>query len=133
MEVKNERAEQYPKEMPLVLEWAAEGNPALPGESMPLLALSHGHYAENSKAEPAQGGPRQVFDCVEGPSDVKDCTDTDCPIWPYRFGRNPAYSEASRNEARKRLATRRFATKSASSRQILERTTAGQEEATGVK
>ena len=117
--------------------WCSNGQPKeiqlCPAKACPFWLYRMGTMPKIPKPSPLKAVRVKCLDCVEGPSDVKDCTDTDCPIWPYRFGRNPAYSEASRNEARKRLATRRFATKSASSRQILERTTAGQEEATGVK
>ena len=32
---------------------------------------------------------RQCFECVENAAEVRRCDVIDCPIWPYRMGRNP--------------------------------------------
>ncbi len=40
-----------------------------------------------------------VGDCRE---DVRRCTGTDCPLWPYRFGTNPNRKTMSAEEKAKR-------------------------------
>lgn len=47
----------------------------------------------------------KCLDCVGGgPSDVKDCdpASDNCALWPFRFGTNPNYSEATRQACRQR-------------------------------
>lgn len=50
----------------------------------------------------------------ESPIDVKECTAPDCPLYPFRFGKNPyrkkreqAYTEEERAAISKRLAEAR--------------------------
>jgi hypothetical protein len=51
-------------------------------------------------AKPPAGGSRTYkgplkqirafcLDCVDGPQSVRLCTGSDCPLWPYRFGKHP--------------------------------------------
>jgi len=32
---------------------------------------------------------RQCLDCADGEADVRRCAAIDCPLWPYRLGKNP--------------------------------------------
>lgn len=38
--------------------------------------------------------------CVHQPSEVRLCNATDCPLWPYRMGKNPFHERKMTNEQR---------------------------------
>ena len=37
--------------------------------------------------------------CLENSAEVRECAATECPLWPFRFGKNPFHSKAVRGEA----------------------------------
>ena len=45
--------------------------------------------------------------CVYQPSEVKICHITDCPLWPYRLGKNH-FHERAMTDNQKREATKRL-------------------------
>jgi hypothetical protein len=49
-----------------------------------------------------------VGNCRE---DVRTCTGTDCPLWPYRFGANPYRKDKPLTEAEKKVRTQRLVRK----------------------
>jgi hypothetical protein len=40
---------------------------------------------------------RHCLACAENPSEVRRCAVIDCPVWPYRTGRNPHNPRRGRN------------------------------------
>jgi hypothetical protein len=40
---------------------------------------------------------RQCLACAESAAEVRRCICIDCPIWPYRMGRNPHNPKRGRN------------------------------------
>lgn len=48
-----------------------------------------GHPASPTKAIRAK-----CLDCAENEAEVRKCTATACPLWPFRMGRNPFHSLA---------------------------------------
>jgi hypothetical protein len=53
----------------------------------------------------------KCLDCAYDSSEVRLCPCTDCPLWPFRFGKNPyikrEMSEEQREAASKRLKSAR--------------------------
>jgi hypothetical protein len=61
-----------------------------------MTANETGMTSIHKREKPTNGyrGPlRQIrilcVDCAAGPKAVRYCTGVDCPVWPYRFGKNP--------------------------------------------
>ena len=48
------------------------------------------------------------LECVETPLDVKNCTAPGCPLYPFRFGRNP-YIKREMTEEQKEASAARLA------------------------
>lgn len=46
--------------------------------------------------------------CVQQINEVKDCPAQDCPLWPFRFGKNPYRHSRPRTEAEKQAAAQRL-------------------------
>lgn len=51
----------------------------------------------------------KCMDCVETSNEVRLCPVSDCPLYPYRFGKNPnikrrQYSDEEKDAMRQRLA-----------------------------
>lgn len=40
---------------------------------------------------------KHCLDCTEGPSYTRNCSFTDCPLFPFRMGHNPARKGISGN------------------------------------
>jgi hypothetical protein len=40
---------------------------------------------------------RHCLSCATTPSEVRRCAIIDCPVWPYRMGRNPHHPQRGRN------------------------------------
>ena len=50
--------------------------------------------ATSIKVKPGPTSPlkqirRLCLDCADGPKSVRFCQGTDCPLWPFRFGKRP--------------------------------------------
>ena len=48
------------------------------------------------------------LECVETPLDVKNCTAPGCPLYPFRFGKNP-YIKREMTEEQKEASAARLA------------------------
>jgi len=92
-------------------------------KSCSLWPYRMGTMPKIPKPSPLRAVRARCLDCGEGPFDVKECCDTDCAIYAYRLGKNPAYSEETRKKAGKRLEIRRLREKSLSERAIFKGST----------
>lgn len=61
----------------------------LPGEisKSDLQALGH-------PESPAKAIRAKCRDCVGGDMEIRKCVQHDCPLWPYRMGKNPFHGRA---------------------------------------
>lgn len=56
---------------------------------------------------PLQAIRKKCLDCsCENAKEVRLCPVKDCPLYEFRLGKNPNYSEQYREEARKRMKNR---------------------------
>ena len=57
---------------------------------------------------PAKAIRAFCLECVETPFEVKNCTAPGCPLYPFRFGRNP-YLKREMTEEQKEASAARLA------------------------
>ena len=66
------------------------------------------HLQNHAKKRLLQVIREKCLDCCVGQhSEVRRCHITDCPLWPYRLGKNPFHRRKMTNE-QKQAATQRL-------------------------
>lgn len=71
---------------------ATATRPALPpgGAQTPSHGAISGKAGHSGALSPGKAMRAKCLDCCAGlPGEVRLCTATGCPLWPYRMGRNP--------------------------------------------
>jgi len=69
-------------------------------KSRPVWPL---RFGKSVRGTPLKAIRAKCLDCVGGsPFEVKECDPThdNCALWPFRFGTNPNYGEAAREQRR---------------------------------
>lgn len=65
--------------------------------------------SEEKYVPPLKAIRLNCLDCCDGSSkEVKLCEDNDCPLWHYRFGKNPFRTKRVMTEEQKEAASERF-------------------------
>lgn len=63
-------------------------------------------YSKDPIKSPGKAIRAMCLQCLETSNDVKTCSDYSCPLYPFRFGRNPFYGRRMSKEQRKKAAER---------------------------
>lgn len=61
-------------------------------------------YRYDKPMQPAKAIRATCLDCAETTADVRDCTHTDCPLWPYRMGRGKIAPDSASPEQNRQQA-----------------------------
>lgn len=64
--------------------------------------------SEKKYVPPLKAIRLNCLECVGTRKDVENCEETDCPLWHYRFGKNPFRTKRVMTEEQKEAASERF-------------------------
>lgn len=64
--------------------------------------------SEKKYVPPLKAIRLNCLECVGTRVEVENCEETDCPLWHYRFGKNPFRTKRVLSEEQKKAASERF-------------------------